>query len=641
MKKITITILAIIVSTSFIFAQYAGGSGTFADPYQIATADQLSEIRNDLDKYFIQVNNIYLDYYDYAGDGKGWMPIGGAGTADYFKGHYDGQGFIISGLVINRPNTNDIGLFGLVGVANNSTEIILTNVCLHNVNVNGANGVGGLIGGIVSNDLTVIQFSYVKNGTITGNGNVGGLIGYSKSYLDNASTGDRPTIAQSFTDVEVHWSQTTSGTNFGGLVGSSRKTVIKNSYSRSSVTVDNTTASLGSVGNVGGLVGITTNRTSVSKSYSTGAIVAIGSPSITNVGGLIGFTEGNSTTTDSYWDIETSGYTTSDGGTGKTTAELNDELTFIDYDFTDIWGIDPNINDGYPYLRDGSEGLLPIKLEYFEAELYNNEVELKWKTSAEINNDYFTIERSDNGIDFTIVTTIEGAGNSSESHLYSYIDSNTLSGISYYRLKQTDFDGKFEYFDIVSITSEVAVATTNIDVYPNPSNGIFTVSTNSDDIKSYSILDSSGRIVTNGTLNSFENNIDISNMPKGVYFLKVGNDDDFSHTTRIITRGVSEYVIPDGDVFVEKPVLSTGSCVVQFDNLTGYFVDIWVDKTYMGRLNPWENSQLILPEGYADIYCRTMGGTHQWGSASEFNETFQLKLETGDVEGVESTRSDF
>ncbi|HOZ31013.1 MAG TPA: T9SS type A sorting domain-containing protein, partial [Bacteroidales bacterium] len=293
-----------------------------------------------------------------------------------------------------------------------------------------------------------------------------------------------------------------------------------------------------SIGNVGGLVGSMSNRTSISKSYSTGAIIAIGSPSVTNVGGLVGFTEGNSNATDSYWDIETSGYSESDGGTGKTTAELKIESTFINYDFTNIWGIDPNINDGYPYLRDGSGGLLPIKLEYFEAELFNNSVELTWQTSAEINNDYFTIERSNNGIDFKVVTTIEGAGNSSESHFYSYTDANILSGISYYRLKQTDFDGKFEYSDIVSITStsEAAIAETSIDVYPNPNNGNFSISINSDKITCYSILDSTGRIVSNGTLNSFENNIDISNMPSGIYFLMTGNSNDFSNTTRIIVN---------------------------------------------------------------------------------------------------------
>ena len=69
-------------------------------------------------------------YYEYA-DGKGWMPIGGAGSSVYFKGHYDGQGFVISNLTIYRPETDNVGLFGLVGVSDSKTEIRITsyNVC--------------------------------------------------------------------------------------------------------------------------------------------------------------------------------------------------------------------------------------------------------------------------------------------------------------------------------------------------------------------------------------------------------------------------------------------------------------------------------------------------------------------------------
>jgi hypothetical protein len=103
--------------------------------------------------------------------------------------------------------------------------------------------------------------------------------------------------------------------------------------------------------------------------------------------------------------------------------------------------------------------------------------------------------------------------------------------------------------------------------------------------------------------------------------------------TKVVkSRGVSEYVIPAGDVAVEKPILSRGGCVVKFDNWTGFYVDLWVDKAYKGRLNPWENSQLILPEGYAEVYCRTMGDTYQWKSSGECNEEFLLKLETGEGE---------
>lgn len=98
------------------------------------------------------------------------------------------------------------------------------------------------------------------------------------------------------------------------------------------------------------------------------------------------------------------------------------------------------------------------------------------------------------------------------------------------------------------------------------------------------------------------------------------------------SRGAAdEYVVPSGDEFpMEKPALSRGGCVVKLDNWTGYYVDIWVDKAYKGRLNPWENSQLILQQGFTEVYCRTMGESYQWKSAGECNEQFVLKVDDED-----------
>jgi hypothetical protein len=126
----------------------------------------------------------------------------------------------------------------------------------------------------------------------------------------------------------------------------------------------------------------------------------------------------------------------------------------------------------------------------------------------------------------------------------------------------------------------------------------------------------------------------------GAFFLvsNVLNAQQVLNGTKVVkSRGVSEYVIPSGDVAIEKPVMSRGGCVVKFDNWTGYYIDLWVDKVYKGRLNPWENSQLVLPEGYTEVYCRTMGETYQWQSSGECNEEFSLKLET---EGAESQSTD-
>ena len=100
--------------------------------------------------------------------------------------------------------------------------------------------------------------------------------------------------------------------------------------------------------------------------------------------------------------------------------------------------------------------------------------------------------------------------------------------------------------------------------------------------------------------------------------------------TRVVkSRGAeSEYVLPDmnDEVAIERPVLSRGGCVVKIDNWTGYYVDLWVDKNYKGSLNPWENSQLIMPNGFDEIYCRTMGESYQWMAGGECNEQFVLSL---------------
>lgn len=114
---------------------------------------------------------------------------------------------------------------------------------------------------------------------------------------------------------------------------------------------------------------------------------------------------------------------------------------------------------------------LPIELVKFSAELkYDKTIEINWTTTSETNNDYFSILRSANGRSFETILTTNGAGNSNYSINYSVIDYNPLPGISYYRLKQVDFDGKFELSDIISIDNSTNNIVDNgvIDVYPNP-----------------------------------------------------------------------------------------------------------------------------------------------------------------------------
>ena len=94
---------------------------------------------------------------------------------------------------------------------------------------------------------------------------------------------------------------------------------------------------------------------------------------------------------------------------------------------------------------------LPIELLYFKGSVYNSDNILHWSTASEDNNDYFTIEKTKDGIDWEILTRESGAGNSSNQLYYSSVDENVESIINYYRLKQTDYDGRFKYSDIISI----------------------------------------------------------------------------------------------------------------------------------------------------------------------------------------------
>lgn len=103
---------------------------------------------------------------------------------------------------------------------------------------------------------------------------------------------------------------------------------------------------------------------------------------------------------------------------------------------------------------------LPISLISFEAHINNDNVQLNWSTATEINNDFFTIEKSNDGKNWEVVSTVDGAGNSSQLVEYFDTDYNPFDGTSYYRLKQTDFNGRFSYSNVVPVN-----LTTKDDVY--------------------------------------------------------------------------------------------------------------------------------------------------------------------------------
>ena len=167
---------------------------------------------------------------------------------------------------------------------------------------------------------------------------------------------------------------------------------------------------------------------------------------------------------------------------------------------------------------------LPIELIYFNAITEDNRtVKLAWETASEINNDFFTIERSINAMDWEIVTTIDGAGNSNIFKNYVAKDNNPYSGVSYYRLKQTDFNGQFEYTSIKNVNLKELFAE-SVEIYPNPTDNLITVVGSTNELSEVRLFNVVGQDVTNLTrinsLNSSTLSIDLSQLAGGVYYVK-------------------------------------------------------------------------------------------------------------------------
>ena len=321
----------------------------------------LNATRDSLDGHHILMNDLNSTTAGYtelasptANGGKGWQPIGTFNTT--FTGIFDGQGYEIRDLFIDRPDGYYVGLFGVVYEGG-----VIQDISVVNITVTGYDRVGGLVGG----NAGTINTCY-STGSVTGNNFTGGLVGGSRNG----------TISESYAIGNV------TGSNWiGGLVGSMNETtVVSNSYSTGSMTGDyyvgglvgvsvNCTVSncyatgteTGSI-DVGGLMGL--NVGSVSNSYSTGSVT--GTSGSFAVGGLVGWNawgtidncystgsvsgnasigglvgENTGTVSNSFWDIQTSGQNISAGGTGKNTTEMQDIITFsgATWNITTVGGI--------------------------------------------------------------------------------------------------------------------------------------------------------------------------------------------------------------------------------------------------------------------------------------------------------------
>jgi len=169
---------------------------------------------------------------------------------------------------------------------------------------------------------------------------------------------------------------------------------------------------------------------------------------------------------------------------------------------------------------------LPIELLIFDANLNNkNEVDLKWVTASEINNDYFTLEKSRDGMEFSPFTTVTGAGNTSNVSYYETVDNNPYDGISYYRLKQTDYDGRYSHSHVVKISNNLH-ASIPFSIFPNPALDYFYISVHeSNNHEQIFIRDLTGKLVRVVDFASKEKTgsnlyrINRDSLAKGMYFV--------------------------------------------------------------------------------------------------------------------------
>lgn len=205
---------------------------------------------------------------------------------------------------------------------------------------------------------------------------------------------------------------------------------------------------------------------------------------------------------------------------------------------TDLSNFGPDIEN---FVNEGGSTPLPVKLVYFKASASASSTTLNWKTSSELNNDYFSIERSEDGRSFYEIGTVDGNGTTTEERLYSFTDHAPIAQVEYYRLKQIDFDGAFEYSKVqVGYASKLA-SDLGLSTYPNPvRENISVKSTRLVTYTKFEMINISGQVVADlrSTLRG-EGLIQTAEIPpveRGFYYLRYQTIDGVSGYQKIIVE---------------------------------------------------------------------------------------------------------
>ncbi|MDA3910194.1 MAG: T9SS type A sorting domain-containing protein [Bacteroidales bacterium] len=222
--------------------------------------------------------------------------------------------------------------------------------------------------------------------------------------------------------------------------------------------------------------------------------------------------------------------------TENTNIIINDSLTVAsrnnvagDWDLVDIF---QNIADStvsfyidgaashYEFiLAKADPSILPIELLSFDVKAENDAVLIQWETASEINNEFFTIQRSADGENWEDIAYIDGAGNSNRVLSYEYMDYSPINGTAYYRLKQTDFDGAYETFNMLAVTIQNNIEI-EISVYPNPVVSSLNVRNNQAIALEMQLTNAAGQALKIISIaGNDEQSVEMEHLPSGLYYL--------------------------------------------------------------------------------------------------------------------------
>ena len=417
-------------------AEFNGGSGTAEDPYYVASKTQLNNVRNHLDGHFMMVNNIVFSESDFAeggaffNDGAGWEPIGEnyydsdleVSVNNPFTGTFDGNGHTISGIVIHSAKSRYIGLFGC-------NEGSIKNLGVINANIEvlddyGDTAAGGITGSTEGSIENCFFSGNIMLSTLSGRAYAGGISGTTgEGIIAISNCYNNGTIEAIAKGLESGYSDSLAG----GIVGSVWNGTVSDCYNTGSISSSANTRYTSCAGGIagtvadrggeiascfntgyistrdcaGGIAGRFYDDASVTNCYNTGKIegtkYAGGIAARTNgtvtscynlgeiicangyAGGLVGNTYEFAAEVKGYfWDNELEGIGNclgNDDTVKCTSDQMQQQSTYSDFDFNNIWIIDSEKNYPYPQLRNNKVAIdiqsvsiakSPVKLAYLE-----------------------------------------------------------------------------------------------------------------------------------------------------------------------------------------------------------------------------------------------------------------------------------